>query len=196
MLAVGLLALKTALDAGGPWYGPEVTLWAYATTFVGGVILVCVLLLAALRLIRAEEPEYVFPNASPQDPATAMGRRGVDNQEFEGIFESLEQVAGVSTNPEAAATGILEKDGIRSPSAAKRSGRRRTQSALLIVLGPAIAAAVFAGIGAALLPASAAGGFLVDNFTLNTTVILTFSYGWGALLAYAIASIFLAASDA
>ena len=196
MLAVGLLALKTALDAGGAWYGPEVTLWAYATTFVGGLILVCILLLAGVRFGRARVPEYIYRMAPSQNPTKPMERRALDDQEFEGLLESLEQVAGVSTNPQGGDPDILEDEGVRSPSVAKRSGRRRARSTLVVVLGPAITAAVFAGISAVLLPASAAGGFLVDNYTLNTTFILTFSYGWGALLLYAIASIFLASSDA
>ena len=196
MLAVGLLALKTALDAGGPWYGPEVTLWMYATTFVGGLILVSVLILAGLRFIRAKEPEYVYQIAPSGNPAIGRERPALDDQEFEGLIESLEQVADLPTNPKSATTSLPEKTGVRSPSATKPQGRRRARSALVVVLGPAITAAVFAGISAVLLPASAAGGFLVDNYTLNTTFILTFSYGWGALLLYAIASIFLAASDA
>ncbi len=195
MLAVGLLALKTALDARGPYYGPEVTLWAYATTFVGGLILVCVLLLAALRLVRAKVPEYLYPITPPQNPGTAMERRALDDQDFDGLIESLEQVAGVPRNPKGAATGTEEKDGVRSSSATRSSVRRRAPRALVVVLGPTVAAAVFAGISAILLPASAAGGFLASNFTLNTTFILALSYGWVALIVYAIASIFLAASE-
>jgi len=195
MLAVGLLALKTALDAGGPWYGPEVTLWVYATTFVGGLILVSVLILAGPRFIRAKEPEYVYQIAPSGNPAIGRERPALDDQEFEGLIESLEQVATVPKSAKGANPGLLEKNGVRSPSATKPQGRRPARSALVVVLGPAITAAVFAGISAVLLPASAAGGFLVDNYTLNTTFILTFSYGWGALLLYAIASIFLAASD-
>ncbi len=196
MLAVSLLALKTALDAGGPWYGPEETRWVYATTFVGGLILVSVLLLAALRLIRAKQPEYVYPTAPLQNPATASQRRALDDQDFEGLLESLEEVAGGSTNPKGAAGGILEKDRVRSPSAAKPSVRRHAPRALVAVLGPAVGAAVFAGIGAILLPASAGGGFLAGNFLLNTTFILALSYGWAALIPYAIACVFLAASEA
>lgn len=195
MLAVGLLALKTALDAGGPWYAPEVTLWVYATTFVGGLILVCALVLGALRVVRTEELDAVYQIAPSQNIATAGGRLPIEDPDFEGLIESLEQVATVPNNPRRTAPALLEQTGVRSLSPTRPSGRRRARSALLVVLGPAVAAAAFAGISAILLPASAPAGFLVANYTLNTTFILTFSYGWGALLAYAIASIYLAVSD-
>lgn len=197
MLAVVLLALKTALDAGGPWYGPDATFWTYASTFVGGMILVSVLMLAALFLARTKEPEYMVKLAPSTNPSSSKDRPTLDDQEFEGLLESLEQVAGLSQSQKGAAAGrILEKRGVQIASAlTPTTTRRRSKNLLLIFLGPAVTATVFAGIAAALLPASAAEGFLATNFVLNTTFILTFSYGWGALIAYALASLFLAASE-
>jgi hypothetical protein len=56
-------------------------------------------------------------------------------------------------------------------------------------VGPSIAAAMYVGIAAMLLPG--VGGFLETNFILNTSVILFLSYGWLGLILYALLSIFV-----
>ncbi len=52
--------------------------------------------------------------------------------------------------------------------------------------GPAVVAAVFVAISAAMLPG--AGGFLQTNYKLNTTLILTMAYSWLGLAFYWAAS--------
>lgn len=62
-------------------------------------------------------------------------------------------------------------------------------SSFAAFFGPSIAAAMYVGIAAMLLPG--VGGFLEANFVLNTSVILFLSYGWFGLILYALISIYI-----
>lgn len=62
-------------------------------------------------------------------------------------------------------------------------------SSFAAFVGPSIAAAMYVGIAAMLLPG--VGGFLEANFVLNTAVILFLSYGWLGLILYALTSIYV-----
>ncbi len=76
---------------------------------------------------------------------------------------------------------------------AAASNRLRVRRVLVTLLGPIATSGVFGAVSAALLPG--AGGFLQSEYTINTFLILTFAYGWGGLVAYAVASLYLAASE-
>ena len=194
MLGVVLGSVKTAVDSTGAWYAPTATFWAYATTFLGGLILLSVLVLAAVFLARTKEPEFVFQTAASENSAALKDRYVVDDEQVEDLLDSLEQVAGLSKNPRGGATATVAKAEPRAaPSVMRPKVRRRGRGVLVTLLGPSISAAAFAGISAALLPAGA--GFLVTNFQLNTLFILSLSYGWIGLIAYAVVSLFLAASE-
>ena len=196
MLGVVLGSVKTAVDSTGPWYTPTATFWTYATTFIGGLILLSVLVLAALFLIRTKEPEYLFQAAGSGNPAATRDRYVVDDEQVEDLLDSLEQVAGLSKNPKGTAPAAVAKAEPKAAQTVMRPKiRRRGRSVLVTLLGPSISAAAFAGSSAALLPAGDVGGFLATSFTINTLFILTLSYGWIGLIAYAVVSLFLAASE-
>jgi hypothetical protein len=196
MLGVVLGSVKTAADSTAPWYTPTATFWMYGATFLGGLILLAVLVLAALFLIRTKEPEYVFQAAASEGATAAPDRYVVDDEQVEDLLDSLEHVAGLSKNPKGTTAAVVAKTGTKVPPTVMRPKiRRRGRSVLVTLLGPSISAAVFAGISAALLPAGDAGGFLATSFQLNTLFILSLSYGWIGLIAYAVVSLFAAASE-
>ena len=196
MLGVVLGSVKTAFDSTSPWYTPTATFWAYATTFLGGLILLSVLAFAVLFLVRTREPEYVFQAAPSERAAGAKDLYVVDDEQVEDLLDSLEQVAGLSKNPKGTAAAAVAKAEPKAAQTVMRPKiRRRGRSVLVTLLGPSISAAAFAGISAALLPAGDVGGFLATSFQTNTLFILTLSYGWIGLIAYAVVSLFLAASE-
>ena len=194
LIAVGLGALKTALDVTGPWYGGTATFWAYFTSFIGGLVLIGVLLLSALLLVRTKPPASVFEVSTSPGTSTAKSTPDGTNVEMDKLLHSLDQTAGLGTRPKGGAATFMETSDVRiarTVAAPAVSRRPHPRSPVGILLGPTVPAALFAAISAALLPASE--GFLQTNFAINTFVILVFAYGWGGLIAYAVASILLAA---
>lgn len=198
MLATALVALKSALDAGGPWYRETATLWVYATTFLGGLIVVGILVLAALVLTRPRgyEPPAAAAAAQAPNPSPPVVSAEAAGEEVEGLLASIEEAAEPGPPPDLAAeTG-------RDPAAAASASaldvaivhRMRVRRVVVLLLGPSVAAGVFAAISAALLPASE--GLLQGWFTLNTFLVITLAWGWIALIPYAVASLFLALSEA
>ena len=197
MLAVALGALKTALDLREPWFYPTVSFWVYATTFVGSLALVSVSLLATIVLVRPRSSEPTF-EVSPSENPGPVGNPSPPpaDEEMEEILKFLQRGAGSGENPQGGPTAVEETLQVAPvqarPSAVPRPrGARRT---LLTLLGPAVTATIFGGVSAALLPG--ADGFLQSAHTLNTFIVLLFSYGWVGLLAYTVGSLFLAASKA
>ena len=67
-----------------------------------------------------------------------------------------------------------------------RRGANPSGSPTRALAGPALVAALFAGIAASMLPAS--GGFLQANFKLNTALILMMAWSWIGLAFYWAAS--------
>ncbi len=67
-------------------------------------------------------------------------------------------------------------------------------SSFVALAGPSIAAVFYVSVSAMLLPG--VFGFLERNFQLNTTAVLTLSYGWLGLLAYAIMSVYVVSRPA
>lgn len=198
MLAVALGALKTALDTRSPWYDETITQWVLGATFVGGVVLLGAILAGMMLLLPPVEPARVRP-VPPAPAPTSSGRpaAGVEGREVDELLLSLEQIAGpgqqtVVRAGERATVAETPAEAVRAElTSYRRSAMRRTLRALL---GPAITCTVFSAISAALLPGAA--GFLQSSFTVNTFLILTFSYGWGGLIAYTLASLYLAAWEA
>ena len=196
MLAVALGALKTAFDAGGPWYEPTATLWVLGSTFLGSTVLLSVVLLTAVVLLRPPGLHYVI-QTSTTVPVKAENPppEGTD-REMEDLLKSLEKAAGFGKNTDQAIVELKETSrlkvqpvAVETPEARRAKVRRVTMT----LLGPSLGAAVFGGLSLALLPG--AEGFLQTSFQLNTFVLLTLAYGWIGLIAYSIASVYLAASS-
>ena len=115
---------------------------------------------------------------------------------MEENLKFLMHAAASRQNPQgipAAVGETLKVTTVQAPVEAAVPRPRRVRRILLPLLGPNITATIFAGISAALLPSS--DGFLQASFTINTFIILVFAYGWAGLLGYAVASLFLAASE-
>lgn len=195
MLAVALGALKTALDTKSPWYLETETLWAYGTTFIGGIALLGVLLAAGVRLL----PPRALPRATEPSAATSEGDAKPSEpgagEDVDELLKSLESIAG-SGDKEARRAWTRMVRGRGDGVAADSPDARRVMSRRILrtLLGPALAATILSGVSAALLPG--AGGMLQSYFTVNTFLILTFAYGWGGLIAYALGSLYVAASQA
>lgn len=198
MLAVALGALKTALDLREPWFTPTVSFWVYAMTFVGSLALISVSLLATIVLVRPRSSEPTL-EVSPSENPGPVGNPSPPpaDEEMEEILKFLQRGAAPGENPQGGSLAVEETLQVAPvqarPSAAipRPRGARRT---LLTLLGPAVTATIFGGISAAFLPG--ADGFLQTAYTLNTFIVLVFSYGWVGLLAYTVGSLFLAASKA
>ena len=198
MLAIALGALKTALDLREPWFTPTVSFWVYATTFIGSLALVSVSLLATIVLVRPRSSEPTL-EVSPSENPGPVGNPSPPpaDEEMEEILKFLQRGAAsgeTSQGGPPADEETLQVATVQArPSAAmpRPRGGRRT---LLTLLGPAVTATIFGGVSAALLPG--ADGFLQSAYTLNTFIVLLFSYGWVGLLAYTVGSLFLAASKA
>jgi len=200
VIAVVLGALKTALDNTVPWYDATATFWAYATTFIGSIGIVGVLALSAAALARPREAPLASPGAavsgashSARPPKATMART---DQETEDLLQSLERIAGFDKDAEFLLEAPKAGPGTAAvPAAVEASTRGRSPQRRVVVplIGPAVAATVFGGISAALLPGS--GGYLQTMWTLNTFFVLVFAYAWGGLLAYTATSIFLASAE-
>ena len=80
---------------------------------------------------------------------------------------------------------ILEKPVVTLPSRLEVSSAPSSFGALA---GPALVAVAFVAASSMLLPG--VEGFLVYNYLLNTTAILTLSYGWFGLIMYALLSVY------
>ena len=197
MLAVVLGSLKNALDTAGPWYHGTATFWAYATTFVGSLVLVSVMALAAVVLVRPRGFEEALQTLSSERPRPAANPSPASgDEEMKENLEFLMHAAASRGHPPgvpAAVEETLEVTAVQAPAEAAVPRPRRAQRILPALLGPTITATIFAGISAALLPGS--DGFLQTLFTFNTFIIVVFAYGWAGLLGYAMASLFLAASE-
>jgi len=197
LLAVAVGSLKTALDLAQPWYDGTASFWAYATTFVGSIVLLSVMAMAAVVLARPRALEHLLEASAVESGEKASGDAtpATAETEMDEILKFLKRAAS-SDNPEGSPSAggqTVEVSAVQTPvEVAPR--RRRSRRVLTTFVGPSITATVFAGISAALLPG--ADGFLQTFFTLNTFMILTFAYGWIGLLAYSVSSLFLAASDA
>lgn len=202
IIAVALGALKTALDTTTPWYDATTSFWAYATTFLGSLVLASVLVLTAVALARprglsAAPSTSATPSAAP-NPGPSRPRSQVTvDEEMDDLLKSLERTAGFGSQAEGTPPGAgtvqlsAGRTSVVETSPQRAAGRRRVRTALV---GPSITAAIFGGVSAIALPA--ASGFMQANWTLNTFLILLFSYGWAGLLAYSVGSIFFAAAEA
>ena len=197
MLAVVLGALKTALDLREPWYQGVATFWAYATTFVGSIVLVSVMALAAVVLVRPQGFEEALETFSSEGPERAANPSSASGEEEMGEnLKFLMRADASRKNPQGVSAAVgetLEVTTAIAPVEAAVRRPRRVRRVLLTLLGPNVTATIFAGISAALLPGS--DGFLQTFFTFNTFIILVFAYGWAGLLGYAVTSLFLAASE-
>jgi len=198
MLAVALGALKTALDLREPWFTPTVSFWVYATTFVGSLALISVSLLATIVLVRPRSSEPTLEVSLSENPGPVGNPSPPPaDEEMEEILKFLQRGAPSGENPQGGPIAVEETlqvapvQGRPSVAVPRPRGARRT---LLTLLGPAVTATIFGGVSAALLPG--ADGFLQTAYTLNTFIVLVFSYGWIGLLAYTVGSLFLAASKA
>ncbi len=196
MLAVALGALKTALDAGGPWYRETATFWVLVSTFVGSIVLFSVMAMAAVLFVRPRGPSFVLQTPSPPKlEKTAKPSADGADEEIDELLRSLDRAAAFGKNPAGTLIEVAESPRVSiAPSMAEPMEHRlKVRKILMTLLGPSLTAAFFGGLSAALLPASE--GMLQSSFTFNTFIILTLSYGWGGLIAYSLASIFLAATE-
>ncbi len=197
LLAVALGALKTALDLREPWFFGTATFWTYATTFIGSLVLLSVLSLAAVVLARPRGSESTPRTATPEGAAQAANPSAAAEEEMDEILSFLRSAPGPGTDREGGSDTTAET--IQVPSVQPRLQATvarpvRARRALVTLAGPSVTAVFFAALSAALLPG--AEGFLQTSFTLNTFVVLFFAYGWSGLLAYSLSSLFLAASEA
>ena len=195
LLAVGLGALWTAVGSSEPWYLETLSLWAYATTLIASTVLVSVLVLAGVLIVRTGRPEttsQLVTSSSPRrTPETPAGRA---NPDIEHLLESLDHAAAGEKNPGAVLATVQERVEVRAiPTPQEPESLRRARRVWLTLAGPCITSVLFGGISAAFLPG--VGGFLQTNYVINTFIILTFAYGWGGLIAYAAASLFLASAQ-
>lgn len=195
MLAVGLGALKTALDAHAPWFNETIAFWVYAMTFLGSVVVLSVTGTAAAFLPRIRisiVPNGASGSGGMERPGYSPG--SIAEDDIDELLTSLEH--GEKDRKTRSFVAEVKRVGPRttmqvgrSPSSVGASSRR----VQLTLLGPSLAAGSFCAMSAALLSGVA---YLQAQFTFNTFAILTLSYGWGGLAFYTIASLFLAGRQA
>ena len=195
MLAVALGALKTALDTTSPWYLESMTLWVYSTTFIGGLVLLGVILAAGVRLLPPRELRLAVEASSPaKSDGGAKPSVPVVGEDVDELLKSLERIAGSGDKESRRGRARRVRDQGTGAAPGSIDARRvMSRRVMRTLLGPAIPAIIFSGVSAALLPG--AGGMLQSYFTINTFLILTFAYGWGGLIAYALGSLYVAASE-
>lgn len=190
LLAVGLGALKTALDTTGPWYEETVSLWVYASTFLASSAMLAALGVAAVLLIRSAPHEASASSAGGAEVQIVSPPTEPVEADVEGLLTVLEQTAEAGMGLRATSRSKSVTRHAMAPAAKKH--RLPTRQILVSLMGPIVTAAVFAGLSAALLPGAA--GFDQTFFTVNTFAILFLSYGWIGLIAYTLSSMVLVAS--
>lgn len=190
MLGVALAALKTALDAHGSWFSETASFWVYSMTFLASVVLLSVTGAAAVFLGRTtglEAGHRMLATTGVGPPG--QSREDEKEADIDELLSSLERgganpgAGSLVTEVKRSTPGKMIRVA-RAPSAP--GGAARIQ---LTLLGPSIAAGVFCALSAAFLSAVTA---FQTQYTINNLAILTLSYGWGGLVFYTIASLFLA----
>lgn len=198
LLAVALGALKTALDLTGPWYRGTATLWTYATTFLGSLVLLSVLALAAVVLVRPRGFEGATEIGMSGSPVrTGNPSAALEEEEMQQLLGLLKHAPPPRANPRGGSVATQETAKLASLQPRLEGAiahPRRVRRVLLTLIGPSLTATAFAALSASLLPGSE--GVLQTSFTLNTFFVLFFAYGWVGLLGYSVCSLFLAASEA
>ncbi len=207
-----LLAWYFSSDLTVPWYGPDLSRWLYTVYFLGSVVVLSGILVAASKRRasidrRLEEVEDKIRSAvghagSASDPESGegapSGRDAVD-RDIDDLLERLDGMEVVSADDGVLVEEVVPADVVTTASSTSPSlpsdllaQRKRLSRARAGVSayasGPAIAATAFLGIAAAMIPGAEI--FLQSFHQLNTTLVLGIAYGWLGLGAYAVIATF------
>lgn len=212
LLVVANLAWANAAPTTGPWFSAAVSIQVYSLTVLLALAIAVVLSVVALsRLghidaaarsleLRLEMNEPPAPGPSPPPPRDIVQ---VDMPTDDEVEDLLDAIADSMTE------GLLQVEQAREtppkraddPAAADRRTRRTVallrreweeirgaRSRIRVAAaGPVLASLAFLFLAAAMLPGSE--GFAVQNFQLNTGLILFLAYGWVFLVAWGIAAL-------
>lgn len=213
---VAILAQAQSVETLGPWFTPDINLAVYGVTLVVAVLLTTGTgLWAAHRRailddrVRAIEVRLAVIGSSltadeidlPLGGSSAGAQprsRPSDEPVFSlgsGIVQRYDlPVTQVESHPtsEASASGLrVEAQELKSLQA---HWLRQRNSIWAWMAGPIAIGVLYATISGTMLPG--AGGFLMTNFRLNTTLILFLAYTWWLLLAWLIVGLAAHSRDA
>jgi len=194
MLGVALAALKTALDAHASWFSETASFWVYAMTFLASVVLLSATSAAAAVLSRTTGPEVGHRRmATAGLEPSGQSKEDTAEADIDELLSSLEHrgpnpgAGRLVTEVKRTTAGTMVR--VASPPSALGAAAR----VQLTLMGPRIAAGVFCTLSAAFLSAVT---YFQAQYTINNLAILILSYGWGGLVFYTIASLFLAGRQA
>lgn len=205
-LLIVILARATAVTTPEPWYSPSVSAQFYAVTLLGGTLLAFGL--AALASHRTSQLDASLRAADWEvemlDRIAASGTGGGEDSNPLGS-SALDAVLGQLETVEAGGTTATDKVGhdsiievSRVHQRASVVGKLELRQSLVkqresirfarehvwpSVIGPVSLAIFFVAVSGSMLPGAEV--FLVDQFQLNTMLILTLAYSWWLLVAWA-----------
>jgi hypothetical protein len=208
---IGVAAWSFASDLPGPWYGPEMSRWIYATYFVGSAVFLVGLAHVGYAVQAAfdrhardvrERLQGLRTEASvvPPDLRFAAPARAAAADEFDlsmSALVRLESEIGADAEAEMGETMVLlrsQKAGTVAVGAHEARLLRRREALRLrqdfvarFLAGPAVASGIVLSLSGALLPGT--GGFLQTFHQANTAIALAIAYSWPGIGAYLVASI-------
>lgn len=217
-LLIAILARATALTTQGPWFSPSVSAQFYAVTLLAGTLLAFGL--AALASHRTSQLDTSLRAADWEvemlDRIAASGTGGgEDSNPLPGGSSELDALLGQLETVEAGgttATGKVGHDSIievsRVHQRASVVGKQELRQSLVkqresirfardrvwpSVIGPVSLAIFFVAVSGSMLPGAEV--FLVDQFQLNTMLVLTLAYSWWLLVAWAVLAVALLPTD-
>ena len=194
-----------------PWYGPEISRWAYTVYLIASAIFLAGLGVLAFQVqnsfehrvrevnrqlgslfwdwSRPTEAEDSDPSTSPRDPdeedldeiLQTVGEAQTREVQ-EVLLRSSYEAAEEDAPVEIALVTVAQPEMLRRREGLKRQAR----SLAKYFPGPMGIAVTILGVSAAMLPGVEA--MLQDLHQLNTALILGFAYGWVGLAGYFAAS--------
>ncbi len=193
IVVIAWFAWQTAQQTTFAWFGAGVSLWTYALNFIAALVLAVGLGAVGVTAGRgAVDLDYLRGKLSAirsKLVSLEVQQRGeVKEDEVDALLASLEDDPPAHSGPKVGSV-VADVQELLTTAAGASVGPK-PKSKLGAIAGPVSAAAGFAALSAAMIPA--ADGFLQINFALNTFLILTIAYGWIGLLGYTLGSAFLA----
>ncbi len=155
VIAVALGALKTAFDTTGPWYLATATFWTYFASFLGGLVLLGTLALSALVMARTKLPENPWTVSTPSRGTVEPRNAERMADEMKRLFQHLEPTPGYGNRAKDAAATLADPGAgevAHTRPAPTVPGRHPGHVIFATLVGPTVAAALFAAVSAALLP--------------------------------------------
>ncbi len=195
-----------------PWYGSEISRWAYSAYFVASAVFLAGLGILAfqvqahfgrrIRELNRELGSFYWdwaPDATSEETVVSSSSDSDDHDLDEMLVtvgesqtEEIQDVllqSSIEAAEEDAPVEIALVT-VAQPALVRRREKLKRRAAYFttFLMGPMVAAVGILGISAAMLPGTEV---MLQNFPrLNTTLILGFAYVWAGLAVYFAAAIF------